>query len=151
MQKNNTLAKAATVLNFLCAGLILLFWLALDKEESAHQTTKDDLVSEQQVTTQLIADTTRLFEENKSLLWLLDEIKKQNGDLKKSSKSFLGQTSTDSLLRENVELKMQNSILQHELEQYEDNASIDEKSQEILRLYNKTSTHPRGKELALKE
>lgn len=146
---NKNLPRRSSISNVIFIVLTLVFGYFLNQEKIDHQMTKDDLVLEQQLTSRLVADTMRYFEENKSLLWFLKEVKKQNGDLKRSNKSFLGQTATDSLMRIIVDLKMENSILQHELEQYEDNAALDERSQKIFRFNQKNSTHPRNMELAL--
>ncbi len=144
-----TFPRRSSILSFMFIVLTLVFGYLLNEEKVDHQQTRDILVEKDQVINQLVHDTSLLHKGVREHIWLIKEKDREISFLRLTNRSILGKTLTDSIVRENMRMKLVIDSLSYELEQFEDNAALDIKSQEILRLYNKTSTHPRNMDLAL--
>lgn len=146
-----TSSPKASILNAMFIMLTLVFAYFLNEEKVEHQETKNTLTQKEQVINTLITDTSFSHKRIKQYLWSIKEKDKEISFLRLTNRSVLGKTLTDSIVRENIRLKLVVDSLEYELDQYEDNAYLDEKSQQILRFNKKLSTHPRNATLALQE
>jgi hypothetical protein len=129
--------------------LTLIFGYFLNQEKIDHQQTRDILVEKDQVINRLVHDTSLLHKGVREHIWLIKEKDREISFLRLTNRSILGKTLTDSIVRENMRMKLVIDSLTYELEQYEDNAALDERSQKIFRFNQKNSTHPRNMDLAL--
>lgn len=144
-------SRRSSIVNVIFIILTLVFGYLLNKEKVDHQETKNTLTQKEEVIDQLVADTSFSHKRIKQYIWLIKERNREISFLRLTNRSILGKTATDSIVRENIRFKLVVDSLKYELEQYEDNAYLDERSQKIFRFNQKNSTHPRNMDLALKE
>ncbi len=143
--------RRSSIVNVVFIILTLVFGYLLNKEKVDHQETKNTLTQKEEVIDQLVTDTSFSNKKIKQCVWLIKERNREISFLRLTNRSILGKTATDSIVRENIRFKLVVDSLKYELEQYEDNAYLDEKSQQIFRLYKETSSHSRNVTLAFQE